>query len=83
MLRSKQQLFGLGIALGMGAVAVGMPQAAFAWEPKKPVTFVVMAGKGGGADKAVRFMQTIIARGSINPVFPGIPPDVLCQVFMI
>lgn len=26
------------------------------WKPSKPITFIVMAGKGGGADKAVRFL---------------------------
>ena len=36
------------------------PVTLSAWEPKKPVEFIVMAGKGGGADKAVRFMQNII-----------------------
>jgi tripartite-type tricarboxylate transporter receptor subunit TctC len=37
------------------------------WEPKKPVEFVVMAGKGGGADKAVRFMQSIITKNKMGP----------------
>ncbi len=32
------------------------------WQPSKTITFIVMAGKGGGADKAVRFMvQTMVA----------------------
>lgn len=39
-----------------------------AWEPSKPVEFVVMAGKGGGADKAVRLMQSIIASEKMAPV---------------
>ncbi|MGK0399399.1 MAG: putative tricarboxylic transport membrane protein, partial [Gammaproteobacteria bacterium] len=38
-----------------------MSTAIAAWEPIKPVEFVVMAGKGGGADKAVRLLQSIIA----------------------
>jgi tripartite-type tricarboxylate transporter receptor subunit TctC len=41
---------------------------ASAWEPQKPVEFVVMAGKGGGADKAVRLMQSIIASNDMAPV---------------
>ena len=41
---------------------------AAAWEPNKPVEFVVMAGKGGGADKAVRLMQSIIAADKMAPV---------------
>ena len=39
-----------------------------AWQPKKPIEFVVMAGKGGGADKAVRLMQSIIAKNKMAPV---------------
>ena len=35
---------------------------ATAWEPKKPVEFVIMAGKGGGADKMARLMQTVIEK---------------------
>jgi tripartite-type tricarboxylate transporter receptor subunit TctC len=33
---------------------------------KKPVEFIVMAGKGGGADKAVRFIQNIIAKNKLS-----------------
>ena len=68
MIQTKQKLFGLGLAVGLGAAAVGLPQAAHAWEPQKPVEFVVMAGKGGGADKAVRLMQSIIAKNKMAPV---------------
>ena len=65
---SRRKLLGLGLALGMGLAAFAMPHAALAWEPKKPIEFVVMAGKGGGADKAVRFMQSIIAKHKLAPV---------------
>ncbi len=37
------------------------------WKPAKPVEFVVMAGKGGGADKAVRYMQGVIAEEKLGP----------------
>ena len=40
--------------------------SAIAWEPKKPVEFIIMAGKGGGADKAVRFIQSIIAKNKMS-----------------
>jgi tripartite-type tricarboxylate transporter receptor subunit TctC len=45
---------------------------ALAWEPKKPVEFVIMAGKGGGADKMARLMQTVIAKKkfSSKPFIP-------------
>jgi tripartite-type tricarboxylate transporter receptor subunit TctC len=38
-----------------------------AWEPKKPVEFVIMAGKGGGADKLSRFIQGIIEKNNLSP----------------
>jgi tripartite-type tricarboxylate transporter receptor subunit TctC len=55
-------------ALGVSAILAGMPVLGYAWEPQKPVEFVVMAGKGGGADKAVRFIQSIIAAENMAPV---------------
>lgn len=59
-----------GLALGAGlAVSLGMTSTALAqFQPQKPIQFVVMAGKGGGADKAVRLMQTIIAKNKMAPV---------------
>ena len=63
----KPALLGLGTALvlGLGAASVPLDTAA-AWEPKKPVEFVIMAGKGGGADKMSRLMQTIIAKHDLS-----------------
>ena len=55
---------GLGLAFGIGMTSVATDAAA--WEPKKPVEFIIMAGKGGGADKAVRFLQTIIAKNKLS-----------------
>ncbi len=56
---------GAGLMLGLGAAAVSHDAAA-AWEPKKPVEFVIMAGKGGGADKMARLMQTIIQKNDLS-----------------
>ena len=69
-MRQLRTLAGLGLAVGAGAMLV--PAASQAFEPKKPVEFVVMAGKGGGADKAVRLMQSIIAKNKFaaQPVTP-------------
>ncbi len=53
----------LGVGLGFSAV---LKDAAAGWEPKKPVEFVIMAGKGGGADKMARLMQTIIAKHNLS-----------------
>ena len=61
------KLLSLGLALGLGlGFTVGSVDSAKAWEPKKPVEFVIMAGKGGGADKAVRFIQSIIAKNKLS-----------------
>ncbi|MGE0626541.1 MAG: Bug family tripartite tricarboxylate transporter substrate binding protein [Hyphomicrobiaceae bacterium] len=52
----------------VGSFALADATVTFAdWKPAKPVEFVVMAGKGGGADKAVRFMQSIIAKEKLGP----------------
>ena len=54
-------------ALGAVAVAVmalaGPAQAA--WEPTKPVEFVVPAGTGGGADQMARLIQGIIIKNKL------------------
>jgi tripartite-type tricarboxylate transporter receptor subunit TctC len=59
-------------ALGIGAVAASAPGVAQAWEPQKPVEFVIMAGQGGGADKMARLMQTVIEKNgwSSKPLTP-------------
>ena len=58
-----------GLMAGVGMVAMGSTAGtALAFEPQKPIEFVVMAGKGGGADKAVRLMQSIIAKEKLAPV---------------
>ena len=61
-----------GAKLAIGIAVAAVPFAASAFEPKKPIEFVVMAGKGGGADKAVRFMQSIISKNKLaaQPVTP-------------
>lgn len=44
-----------------GAVAA----AAQAWEPTKPVTFIIPAGTGGGADQMARFVQGVIQKHNL------------------
>ena len=58
------------IAAGLaGALAVAgslaVSSVAVAWEPQKPVDFIIMAGKGGGADKMARLMQSVIEKNGI------------------
>jgi putative tricarboxylic transport membrane protein len=44
------------------ALALQVASPAFAWEPTKPVEFVVPAGTGGGADQMARLMQGIVIK---------------------
>jgi tripartite-type tricarboxylate transporter receptor subunit TctC len=68
MYKSKHSLKKMVCVLGISTILAGMPILGHAWEPQKPVEFVVMAGKGGGADKAVRLLQSIIASENMAPV---------------
>ena len=38
-----------------------------AWEPNKPVEFVVPAGSGGGADQMARFISPLISKYNLSP----------------
>ena len=49
-------------ALLCGAAALAATPQARAWEPTKPVEFVVPAGTGGGADQMARFIQGVVAK---------------------
>lgn len=62
-------------ALGLIAVAFGatmIAEARAAWKPSQPVRFIVMAGEGGGADKAVRFLAKLMK--ATRPDLPAIEP---------
>jgi putative tricarboxylic transport membrane protein len=48
----------------IGAAAMG-PAVAAAWEPTKPVEFVIPAGTGGGADQMARLIQGIVAKHNL------------------
>ena len=51
------------------SVAAGMFCTSFAavaaWEPTKPVEFIVPAGTGGGADQMARFLQGVVAKNNL------------------
>src|SRR3954466_15499410 len=53
-----------GLALAAIA-AFTAPAALAAWEPTKPVEFVVPAGTGGGADQMARLIQGIVVKHSL------------------
>lgn len=53
-------------ALIVGAFSAVIPAAfAAAWEPSKPVEFVVPAGTGGGADQMSRLLQGVISKNNL------------------
>ncbi|MEE8436242.1 MAG: tripartite tricarboxylate transporter substrate-binding protein [bacterium] len=52
--------------LAVCAVFLAASFAAAQWQPRKPVEFVVMAGKGGGAGKLSRLFQAIIQKGNFS-----------------
>jgi putative tricarboxylic transport membrane protein len=54
-------------ALGIGAMVASAPGVANAWEPKKPVEFIIMAGTGGGADQIARLLQGLIEQKGLSP----------------
>jgi putative tricarboxylic transport membrane protein len=56
--------------LGIGALATPLlmqaPQAAAqAWEPTRPIQFIIPAGTGGGADQMARFIQGVVAKNNL------------------
>src|SRR4051812_5166115 len=51
-------------ALAMAFTAIA-PAAHAAWEPTKPVEFVVPAGTGGGADQMARLIQGVVAKHNL------------------
>ena len=43
-----------------------------AWQPSKPVEFIIMAGQGGGADKYARLIAGLVEKHKLAPV-PLVP----------
>ena len=58
----KNGLFTAATATVASAVLAFAAPAFAAWEPTKPVEFVVPAGTGGGADQMARFVQGVIIK---------------------
>ena len=65
-----RKLMTSALVLGCATVVVASP--AIAWQPNKPIDFIIMAGKGGGADKMARLMQGIVEKESLaeRPLVP-------------
>jgi tripartite-type tricarboxylate transporter receptor subunit TctC len=59
---------GLARIAAAAALAASFTSAtpAMAWEPTKPIEFVVPAGTGGGADQMARFIQGVAAKNNLS-----------------
>lgn len=62
----------LGICIAITSTLLAFAPAIAEWRPTQPITFLVMAGKGGGADKAVRLMaESMHSQGLVSvPIEP-------------
>ncbi len=54
------------LIVGAAALFCGIAPAA-AWEPTRPVEFIVPAGTGGGADQMARVIQGIVSKHNLVP----------------
>jgi tripartite-type tricarboxylate transporter receptor subunit TctC len=50
----------------LGAVALA-PGVARAWQPTKPIEFIIPAGTGGGADQMARLVAGIVEKHGLSP----------------
>ena len=64
--------FGIVTALALAVIVGSAGLAAAAWQPVKPVEFIIMAGQGGGADIYARLIAGFIEKHKLAPV-PYIP----------
>src|SRR5256886_15701484 len=65
MPRHRRRTVGLLLAAVLAAGAPGAAQAA--WEPTKPIEFVVPAGTGGGADQMARLIAGLAEKHKLSP----------------
>ncbi|MGH1484146.1 MAG: Bug family tripartite tricarboxylate transporter substrate binding protein [Geminicoccales bacterium] len=68
---SKRMAMGMAGAAALATAFTGT--IAHAWEPNKPIDFVIMAGAGGGADQIARFLQSVAEKDGLTtlPLVPN------------
>lgn len=64
-MKAVSRIASLALALFVGLGAVGSAHAA--WEPTKPIEFVIPAGTGGGADQMARLIAGIAEKHKLSP----------------
>ncbi len=65
-MRASKRKF-LGLMSATAIAASGFSGVAQAWEPVKPIDFVIMASAGGGADQIARFIQSVVEKNDMTP----------------
>jgi putative tricarboxylic transport membrane protein len=63
--QAKRSSFVRALTTTVAAAAAFIASPAMAWEPSKPVEFVIPAGTGGGADQMARLIQGIISKNNL------------------
>ena len=63
MLKRKLLYPALAMVSAAALLVAGPVQA---WQPKKPVEFIIMAGTGGGADQIARLLQGLIEKKGLS-----------------
>ena len=66
MISKKLRNIMIPVAVAAASTLAFSTNAVAEWSPKKPVDFVIMAGKGGGADKMARLMQSVIEKHGLS-----------------
>ncbi len=71
-LRKTRRSF-IALAATTAFAASSFGTVAHAWEPTKPIDFVIMAGAGGGADQIARFIQSVAEKKDLTsrPLIPN------------
>ena len=67
MFISKAKKSAVGLLAATAFSAAAFSTNAIAWEPTKPIDFVIMAGAGGGADQIARFIQSVAEKKDLTP----------------
>ena len=56
------------------ALTIASLTAAHAWQPTKPIEFVVTSGPGGGTDNFARVVQAIVGKYKPKAISTPAPP---------
>jgi putative tricarboxylic transport membrane protein len=67
IMQATARILKVGIAMCFGGALAMSALPAQAWEPSKPIEFIIPAGTGGGADIMARTIQGIVTKHNLAP----------------